>query len=403
MAIDESSSLKAEIRALRTRVAELERTLRDTEERLTMMIDSVRDYAIFTLSADKRIATWNAGAQHVFGFTDEEAIGQSGEIIFTPEDRAAGALDQEIATAISMGYASDERWHMRLDGTRFFASGVMRPMIDADGNVRGLIKVVRDITQRKVVEEERAELLQRAEGARREAEQANMLKSRFLAIVSHELRGPLTSIRGFTTTLLAPDVEWGPEQQREFIGIIDSETQRLAELVNALLDAAQIQAGTLKINLAPILVGSVIQTALPQLLAISQEHNLELDIPDPLPPVLADPHRISQVLVNLVGNAAKFSPAGARIRVRARAIERAVQISVSDEGPGIPQAHQVSIFEPFQQLPGQSEHKSGAGLGLSISRGIIEAHHGHIWVEASDTSGTTISFTLLTADLPPVQ
>jgi PAS domain S-box-containing protein len=231
--------------------------------------------------------------------------------------------------------------------------------------------------------------------ARREAEEANALKLKFLAMISHELRTPLTSIKGFATTLLADDVQWPPESQRDFLQTISEEADKLGDLIEQLLDLSRLEAGTLRIAPRRQTIDRVVATAMAQLLTVTAQHQLELNVPIDLPVLHVDGDRIAQVLTNLVGNAVKFSPPHTTITVTAGQAGDEVQVDVSDQGRGIPPAERRRIFEPFQQLDAHGvHHTQGAGLGLAICKGLIEAHGGLIWVQDRSGPGTTMSFTL---------
>jgi signal transduction histidine kinase len=231
--------------------------------------------------------------------------------------------------------------------------------------------------------------------ARREAEAADALKLKFLAMISHELRTPLTSIKGFATTLLADDVQWPPESQRDFLQTISEESDKLGELIEQLLDLSRLEAGTLRIAPKPQTIDRIINTAMAQLQTVTAQHELKLEVPSDLPVLYADGDRIAQVLTNLVGNAVKFSPAQTTITVSMTCIDEYIQIDVADQGPGIASADRGRIFEPFQQIDDQAINRTeGAGLGLAICKGLVEAHGGRIWVQDHSGPGTTISFTL---------
>jgi signal transduction histidine kinase len=231
--------------------------------------------------------------------------------------------------------------------------------------------------------------------ARREAERANDVKLKFLAMISHELRTPLTSIKGFATTLLADDVQWHPSSQRDFLQTIDEEADKLSDLIDQLLDLSRLEAGILGIMPKPQALDTIFATAMAQLRIVTADHHLVLDVPHDLPLIHADAERIAQVLTNLAGNAAKYSPPQTRITIAAHRVGNVIQIEVADEGPGIPPPERVRIFEPFQQIENHTIHRTqGAGLGLAICKGVIEAHGGHIWVQDRSTPGTVISFTL---------
>jgi PAS domain S-box-containing protein len=235
--------------------------------------------------------------------------------------------------------------------------------------------------------------------ARHEAEHANEMRLRFLAMISHELRTPLTSIKGFITTLLANDVTWDAQSQREFLSIANQESDKLTDMIDQLLDLSRLEAGMLNIHPVPLTINGIVVKALQQLQGITIGHLLKIDVPDMLPMVNADPQRIAQVLTNLAGNAAKYSPASTLITVSAFLAGNFVQVNVSDQGPGIAIEDRVHIFEPFHRghsIPvGQTK---GSGLGLAVCKGLIEVHGGHIWIQDPDSPGTTVSFTLPLAD-----
>jgi signal transduction histidine kinase len=225
--------------------------------------------------------------------------------------------------------------------------------------------------------------------ARNAAQRADRLKLEFLGMVSHELRTPLTSIKGFATTLLQTDVEWEPALQREFLTIIDEEADKLTELVGQLLDLSQLQAGVLRISTAPTSFARVITSTELALKTLTREHVLKVQLPTDLPPLMIDTQRIGQVLVNLVSNAVKYSPKGSTILVDVCQEGPFVRVDVVDHGLGIPPATRPHVFEAFYQVERKSGGQMGAGLGLAICKGLIEAHGGRIWIEDKSEPGTT--------------
>jgi signal transduction histidine kinase len=231
------------------------------------------------------------------------------------------------------------------------------------------------------------------------------MKSQLLSTVSHELRTPLASIKGFATTLLRDDVDWDEESRREFLSIIDEESDRLTELIGNLLDMSRVEAGTLRVEPEPIELAPIIQETAAEFQMMTREHQIQVLLPPILPPVMADPRRARQILRNLVENAIKYSPQGGPITISARTEAGSVQTSVSDQGIGIESQQLDSIFDRFYQVDSASTRKvGGSGLGLSICRAIVEAHGGAIWVESQLGSGSTFYFTfpltLSSADLP---
>ena len=238
-------------------------------------------------------------------------------------------------------------------------------------------------------------LLKNEEELRHEAEQANEIKTEFLAMISHELRTPLTSIIGFTNTLLAEDVTWEPQEQREFFQTIQQESFRLQELIDRLLDLSRLEAGRLPIQMKPHLLHEVIQKASQQLKTLTVDHHFLVHISDTLPPVLVDDKRIAQVVVNLVRNAASYAPKGSEINLSANVRGDFIQLNVNDQGPGIPPSERKRVFQAFRRgVAAESGITKGAGLGLAICKGLIEAHGGRIWIKNKSLPGTTVSFTV---------
>jgi two-component system sensor histidine kinase KdpD len=214
-------------------------------------------------------------------------------------------------------------------------------------------------------------------------------------MISHELRTPLASIKGFASTLLANDVVWPAASQHEFISTINTEADKLADLIEQLLDLSRLEAGTMRITPRLENWEHILSIAEAQLQALTTRHRLSINLPPHMPPVRVDSMRVTQVITNLVSNAVKYSPPQSRILIAIMPHNaREVKVSVSDEGAGIPPEARSRIFEAFQQLQRDRSDSSGAGLGLAICRGLIEAHGGRIWVDDHDGPGTTMSFTL---------
>jgi PAS domain S-box-containing protein len=239
------------------------------------------------------------------------------------------------------------------------------------------------------------QLLETEAESRYEAERANEIKTEFLAMISHELRTPLTSIIGFTTTLLADDVSWEPDEERDFIQTIQQEADRLQELIDHLLDLSRLEAGMLPISLEVHSLQEILEDALPQFNSLTGGQSILLHLPSHLPPVYVDGKRIAQVLVNLVRNAATYAPKGTEISISASVRAGFMQINVKDQGPGIPAAERRKVFKAFQRgINVENGMTQGAGLGLAICKGLVEAHGGRIWIKKKTTPGATVSFTI---------
>jgi len=239
------------------------------------------------------------------------------------------------------------------------------------------------------------QLLEIEAESRHEAEKATEIKTRFLAMISHELRTPLTSIKGFITTLLADDVTWEAEEQRDFYQTIDQEANRLQELIDHLLDLSRLEEGMLPITMQPHSFEEIVADVLPQFHTMTQKHELIVRLPTNLPQVDVDAKRIAQVLVNLVHNAAIYTPEGTAIILSAAVRGGSLQVNIIDQGPGIPPAERKRVFQAFRRgIHEENGTGKGAGLGLAICKGLIEAHGGKIWIKKQTTAGTTISFTV---------
>lgn len=248
------------------------------------------------------------------------------------------------------------------------------PIHDAAGANLGLGLLLRDITREKELDQ---------------------MKSQLLSTVSHELRTPLSSIKGFATTLLREDVDWDETTRREFLSIIDQESDRLSELIGNLLDMSRIEAGTLRVEPEPTDLRPIVEDMVAGFAVMTRSHHLKADLPLDLPLVNADPRRVRQVLRNLVENAVKYSPGGGPITITLRPSDGQLQVSVSDRGIGIEPQYLDHLFDRFYQVDSASTRRvGGSGLGLSICKAIIEAHHGRIWVESERGVGSTFYFTL---------
>lgn len=221
------------------------------------------------------------------------------------------------------------------------------------------------------------------------------MKSRLLSTVSHELRTPLSSIKGFATTLLREDVTWDESTRREFLSIIDNESDRLSELISNLLDMSRMEAGSLRVEPEPVDLAPIVTETVTEFQVMTAMHQLSTVVPPALPHVWADPRRVRQVLRNLVENAIKYSPEGGSIVIRVEPRPDSLETSVTDSGLGITPQHLDRVFDRFYQADSASTRRvGGAGLGLSICKAIVEAHEGEIWVESQPGVGSTFHFTL---------
>jgi hypothetical protein len=350
------------------------------------LVEGVQDFAIFLMDAGNRITLWNRGAERIMGWTAAEAVGQSAAMIFTPEDRAAGEVEKELATARRDGRAPNIRWHVRKDASRFWGNGVLTRLDGPDG---GFVKIMRDETDRKRTEEELDRVRHEAVAARASAEQANRTKDEFLATASHELRTPLSAIliwsKALRRAIGGPGVE--RDELAEAVSAIEHSAAAQKRLIEDLLDTVRIEAGKLRLNLHDGELVPVVQAAVDAMRPEAAEKNVNLsaDLSADVGVVRADAGRVEQVVWNLVSNAVKFTPAGGRVDVTMRRGGGGddVEIRVCDSGIGITPEMLPKIFDRFAQgEAGLVRAAGGLGLGLTITRQLVELHGGTIQAQS---------------------
>ncbi|MDB6442679.1 ATP-binding protein [Pseudomonas sp. 21TX0197] len=369
-------------------LAERERALRDNEERLRLIIDGVKDYGIFALDAQGHVITWNAGAERIKGYTEQEILGRHFSLFYLAEECPAHP-DMALREATRDGHYMEEGWRCRKDGSRFWASVVITAQYDATGALRGFSKITRDITDRRAAEIALGT-------AREEAESASRAKSEFLSRMSHELRTPLNAILGFAQ-LLDMDSTAG---QRPQVSHILRAGQHLLALINEVLDIARIEAGRLPLNIEPIALSAVLHEALTLVSPMAADAGIRLVELPPLPEgtgVRADRQRLVQVLLNLLSNAIKYNRPGGEVRIEVTAQAHQVSIAVSDTGHGIALDQLEQLFKPFERLDADPQVE-GTGLGLSLSKSLLEMMQGSLQVHSVPQQGCC--FTLL---LPAAQ
>jgi PAS domain S-box-containing protein len=347
------------------------------EQRFRLLAESVTEYALIILDLERRIVEWNPGAEAILGYTAEEAIGLSGDIFFTPEDRAAGEPQKEAEEALVHGRAEDERWHTRKDGSRFYGSGIVQPLRDDDGSVRGLFKIMRDDTRRKTAEDDLA--------------RSNADLQQFAYITSHDLQEPLRTITSFVQLLSQRYRGQLDSQADEYIDYITGATQRMSNLIRDLLAYSRaINVDDLPITRVPL--NAAVDWSIMNLNEMLKETGGTIQR-DNLPTVTGHEHDFVQLFQNLLSNALKFRGAEPpRVHVSCEERNQEYVISVTDNGVGIPAEHQERIFGVFKRLHGRDV--PGTGIGLAICLRIVERNGGRIWVESEPGRGATFRFTL---------
>lgn len=346
-----------------------EEQARAIEARMRMVAESANDYAIITMDEEGRATSWNKGAEALFGYSEQEMLGQPLDPLFVPEDRAAGVPADELRRAREDGRAEDERWHLRKDGSRFFCSGVTTPL--RNGDMEGYAKIARDVTARERQEQ----------AVRSDAENAVALKDEFLAVMAHELRHPLNMIN-INVELLArmPEIRQSPAFLRAAT-IIRNSVMSQAKIIDDLMDMSRVRTGKLSLTMAPVLPDLVVRGIVEVMRAdpASQDIAIELSGSADGLYVMADAVRIEQVLMNLLSNALKFTPRGGRVAVQVERDDGLLRIDVIDSGQGIAPSFLPHVFDMYgQSVSVTTRTKGGLGIGLALVREIVALHGGRV-------------------------
>ena len=346
------------------------------------LVDNAGD-AIISTDVEDRILTWNHGAEVIFGYSKEETVGQSLTILL-PSHRAGELEEIRDKVQITGVIRNLEVRRIRKDGIIIEASLAVSPIRDKDDNVIGFLHLARDVTEKKRYEQRLKEL--------------DKMKSAFVSNVSHELRTPLTAIKASADNMLDRLIGDLNAKQVGYLTRIKSNSDRLARLINDLLDLSTIEAGKIDLRPANIPLVTLVKEAAESLRPVAAEKLINLTVMSADPGVIAwaDRDKVIQVLMNLIGNALKFTPTRGEVTVAVAKNSAAwMQISVTDTGPGIPAEEVNKVFGRFYQIGQAGTQKTqGTGLGLAISKALVEMHGGKIWVESAAGKGSTFSFTL---------
>jgi len=345
------------------------------KQRLDALLDSAAD-GILILAPDHTIERFNPAFERMITISGKELLGRNHEEALRWADRPTGPTLEQ---------AEADGWPLTRHATLYVEGNLLRdgqaplpigityaPLFSDQGQLINIIAMVRDITRFR---------------------EADEIKRTFVSVISHELKTPVALIKGYVSTLRRSDASWDPEVMQDSLEVIEEEADRLADMIENLLDATRLQAGGLKINLCDLSMPVLAKRAAERFMTQTDHHTITVDFPDDFPVVMADEDRIYQVLSNLIANAIKYAPDG-EIRISGSYRPDQVIVCVSDQGPGIAAEDLPHIFDRFYRADRATKTTKGAGLGLYLARAIIEAHDGRIWVDPQPGEGARICFSL---------
>lgn len=364
--------------------------LHETVEQFHILVDSVEEYAIYLLDPTGNVITWNTGAEKIKGYSGDEIIGKNFASFYTADDVAAGKPQRNLREASRRGSIRDQGLRVRKDGSTFEAEVVITALRNEAGEIRGFSKVTRDITDQVRTREFEAEKIA--------AQKASKAKDDFLAALSHELRTPLTPALA-AATYLQDQAEKFPPEFAQDVEIIKRNVQLQARLIDDLLDLTRIARGMLHLELEECDAHKIIENALEMANSAlaAKQFNISTGLKAKRHHILADCIRLQQVFWNLINNAVKFTAPGGQITIRTfNDKDGRFHFEIEDTGIGIEPQRLASLFQPFEQAdPSVSRQFGGLGLGLAISKRLIDLHHGRVEAESRGRSfGATFKVTL---------
>jgi len=358
---------------------EVEDALRRSEQTFQLLVESVQEYAIYMLDPEGRVVSWNAAAERIEGYRAPEIIGQHFSTFYPPEDAAQGKPRWELETAAREGRHEDEGWRVRKDGTRFWANVAISAMRDSQGALIGFAKVTRDLTQRRHAEQALA--------------QSNQELERFSYSVSHDLRAPLRAINGYALALFEDHAARLDDEGKRLLAVIRDSAKLGGELIDGLLNFSRVGRQALArtaVDLTALAEGVVAELR-------QAQGPVAVDVVlTPLPSASGDAALLRNVLINLIGNAFKFSANRAHPKVEIGAEQNGSEVAyyVKDNGVGFDMQYADKLFGVFHRLHRPDEFE-GTGVGLALAQRIIQRHGGRIWAEGKVNEGATFRFTLM--------
>lgn len=360
----------------------------EADERLRLLINSVSDYAIFMLDQDGFVRSWNDGARAIHGYDADEIVGRHFTLFFSPDDVSKKKPEAELLRAASQGRVENEGWRLRKDGSAFWAHVILTALRDGDGRQQGFVKITRDMTARRRLEE---------------LEASSRRMNEFLALLGHELRNPLAPIRNAVSILKLKSTEDADVVRSR--QIVDRQLAHLTKLVDDLLEAGRVSSGKIRLSSDTVNVADVIQLSVEASQPLFDERQQRLAVSGADQPlfVKGDTTRLVQALNNLLNNASKFSPVGSTITLETGPHANSVVVRVIDRGRGISPDALDSVFDLFVQEhpPGAHADEGGLGIGLTLVRAIAQLHGGHVEARSGGAGqGSTFSMWLPLVQAP---
>ncbi len=360
-----------------------------TAEFYSQIIDSLQDYSIFTIDNEFVINSWSSGSTKIFGYETEEVIGEPFDLIFTEDDLKNGISKREIETALKEGRATDNRWHITKDKSLFYAYGLVFPLIGLNGEMLGYVKILRDLTDRKQSEDAIRKYV-------RELEELNKHKESVLAILSHDLRSPLSAIIGTAKYLKDNFHKMKPDAVQEMLDLLYKSSTDELDMLDYLVEWARIKYASDAFSPTQIKLTEYIDKVFETLNetasinTINLHHEIEENIS-----VFADGKMLISIIQNIVSNAIKHTEKGGTITVSAKSKDDKIIVQVKDTGVGMSEQIIKKLFTPQMKSLSETRKKNkGAGIGLLLVKGFLEKNGGEIWVESTEGEGSSFYFTL---------
>ncbi len=344
-------------------------------ERFDLLAADAKEYAIFLLGHEGRLICWNPGAERLFGYQSGEIIGQHFSRFFSPEDIRNGQPEHELKTALAEGRADSVRWQVRKDGSRFWCRATVTPLRDEHKQVRSFARVMHDLTDSQAQDAQKKRADDLAE--------ANRNKEEFMALLSHELRNPLSPI--LNALAILRQIRTSDPVIEQAGNIINRQVVQMVRLVDDLLDISRITKGKLRLTRETVelrvIANRAAETARP--LMDARRHDFSVSLPTGPLWVEADPARLEQVVVNLLNNAAKYTDPGGLVRMSVQQEGSEAVIRVRDNGVGIAPEMLPRIFDLFNQVEGTlSRSHGGLGIGLALVRKLVEMQEGRVQAQS---------------------